>query len=135
MTSVTSSGATPKAPRVASEGRRAVEPVDLGQLGRELSAEPAVHQDAVLNRSDKRAVESERDPVLLVGGARSGPQRLGDDSEHGPAVEAKRAVGGDRQLERTDPPPGADGVRRGCDLGLGYAFASCASSRLLLRPR
>lgn len=62
-------------------------------FGRELIADAGLDEDGFVMGADDGAVGAEEDAVLVVDGGTLLPEGLGDDAEHGTAVEAEGAVG------------------------------------------
>ena len=50
-----------------------------------------VHQDLALFVQNQQGPHGQGDPIALIAGVGSTPQSLGDDPEHGAAVEAETA--------------------------------------------
>src|SRR5690606_20499959 len=71
--------------------RRAVHGVDAAELRVVLVAEAGVDEDGAAVAAEEEAPHREGDAVLVVGRDAPGPERLRDDAEHGPAVEAEEA--------------------------------------------
>ena len=72
--------------------------VDLTHLGGLLVADAGLDEDGVVSGADDGGVESQEDAVLVVGGGAFLPECLGDDTEHGTAVEPVYAIGADGEF-------------------------------------
>ncbi len=64
-----------------------------------LVADPCLNDDRLLACLDDDGVGAEQDAVLIVGRRALLPQGLGDDAEHGSAIEVVRAVAQNCELK------------------------------------
>lgn len=87
--------------------------VDSSHLFRLLVANTGLDDDDGFSGADDDGVEAEEDAVLVVGGGTFVPECLGDDAEHGSAIEEVGSVGADGKLETAQVQAAAEelGVR------------------------
>ena len=89
-------------------GKELVILVDLAHFGRELVAEAGLDDNERRGHADDEGVEAEEDAVLVVGGSAAAPEGLGNDAEHGTAVEEEGAVGAEGEFEVAEGVAGTD---------------------------
>src|SRR5437867_1338388 len=75
---------------------------DVAKLRIVLRADAGIHQHVLAVPFDKETVHREADSISLVGGSDLVPEHLGDDAEHGAAVQAESAARNEVDLVRSD---------------------------------
>src|SRR5881409_1349576 len=65
--------------------------VDVDELVVLLVADAGVDEDQAVVVLDEQAAQRQRDAIAIVGRSAAGPERFGDDAEHGATVEVLEA--------------------------------------------
>ncbi len=102
---------------------------DAAQFIAELIADSGFDHNGVFAGANDDRVQSQQNAVLLVGRRALLPERLGNHSEHGAAVEEIRPIAEDRQLEVADRcarPHRIRGVWTLCRMG--HCFSAVGAS-------
>ena len=95
-------GRHPDRGQVLDQGLGVLHREDVAEFRIVLGAHARIHEHALPVALDEEAVHGETDAVSVVGGRDAVPEHLGDDAEHGAAVQAEPAAGDEVDLVGSD---------------------------------